>query len=110
MTTNHYTFISITIAIFSIVAQVPNLLNGMTTGLSQLSLPIPLWSGDVYNLPFYYSALVLLIGALSVSWWIRGSKYGLGLLVVRDDVGVNHGLEVKLGPVKLAPFMIAGMW
>ncbi|SRR6266446_649887 len=108
--TNHYTFIAITIAIFTIVAQVPNLLNGMTTGLSQLSLPIPLWSGDVYNLPFYYSALVLLIGALSVSWWIRGSKYGLGLLAIRDDEARTQGLGVKVGPFKLAAFMISAIF
>src|SRR5258706_6401972 len=50
---NHYIFIAITIDIFTIVAQVPNLLNGMATGLSKLSLASPLWTGDVYNLDFY---------------------------------------------------------
>jgi branched-chain amino acid transport system permease protein len=108
--TNHYTFIAITIAIFTIVAQVPNLLNGMTTGLSQLSLPIPLWSGDVYNLPFYYSALVLLLLALGVSWWIRGSKYGLGLLAIRDDEARTQGLGVKVGSFKLAAFIISAIF
>jgi branched-chain amino acid transport system permease protein len=108
--TNHYTFIAITIAIFTIVSQVPNLLSGITTGLSQLSLPIPLWSGDVYNLPFYYSALLLLVLALGVSWWIRQSKYGLGLLAIRDDEARAQGLGVNVGPFKLAAFIISAIF
>lgn len=108
--TNTYSFVAVTIAIFSIVSQVPNLLNGVTSGLSSLSLPIPPWSGDVYNLPFYYSALVLLLLALSISWWIRHSKYGLGLLAIRDDEAHARGLGINVGSFKLTAFVISAVF
>ncbi len=108
--TRRYIFLVLTIAIFALSSQFPNLLNSITTSMSEVSLPIPIWSGDIYNLPFYYTALILLLLALFVSWYIRHSKYGLSLLAIRDDEDRAQGLGVKTEQYKLAAFVISAIF
>lgn len=106
--TKRYTFLVITLAIFGVASQLPNLLTGIISGISDLTLPIPPWSGDVYNLPFYYVALLLLLVVAGVVWWIRHSRYGLHLLAIRDDEARAEGLGLKVGQLKLIAFLISG--
>ena len=96
-----HTFVVITIAMFFIAQLLVYNLRDLTNGSAGLELPIPSWTFDVYNLPFYYSGLVILLLALATSWWVRRSKYGLGLLAIRDDEERALGLGVKTGPSKL---------
>lgn len=105
--TRRFAFLVITIAIFSLAAQLPNFLTGFIPGISLLTLPIPSWSANTYDFPFYYIALLLLFLATSVSWWIRHSRYGLNLLAIRDDEDRAEGLGLKAGPLKLSAFMIS---
>ncbi len=103
-----HTFVVITIAIFFIMQLLAYNLRGLTNGSIGLTLPIPMdWSGDFYNFPFYYASLVVLLIALVISWWVRNSKYGLGLLAIRDDEDRAMGLGVNTGPSKLAAFVIS---
>lgn len=109
--TRGHTFIVITIAMFFIAQLLAYDLRGLTHGSAGLSLPIPLsWSGDFYNMPFYYVGLLILLVALAVSWWIRNSKYGLGLLAIRDDEDRALGLGVKTGPSKLLAFVLSAFF
>ena len=113
-----HTFVVITIAMFFIAQLLAYNLRGLTHGSSGLELPIPSWTFDVYNLPFYYTGLIILLLALGTSWWVRHSKYGLGLLAIRDDEERARGLGVKTGPSKLLAFvvsaffvgMLGGLW
>jgi len=105
-----HTFVVITIAIFFIFQLLAYNLTGLTNGSIGLSLPIPTdWSGDFFNIPFYYAALVVVVIAIVISWWVRHSKYGLGLLAIRDDEDRALGLGVKAGPSKLAAFVISAL-
>jgi branched-chain amino acid transport system permease protein len=52
----------------------------------------------------------MLVFALLVSWWIRNSKYGLGLLAIRDDEDRALGLGVKTGSSKLVAFLISAFF
>ena len=99
--TRKHTFVVITIAIFFVMQPMAFNLRSITHGSTGLSLPIPSWNGQAYNAPFYYVSLALLLLALGVSWWIRNSKYGLGLLAIRDDEDRALGLGVKTGPSKM---------
>jgi len=106
-----HTFIVITIAMFFIIQLLAYNLIGLTNGSTGLSLPIPVdWSGYFFNTPFYYVSLALLLIAIAVSWWIRHSKFGLGLLAIRDDEDRALGLGVKTGSSKLAAFVIAALF
>jgi branched-chain amino acid transport system permease protein len=108
--TRRHTFIVITIAFFFIFQLLAYNLRGLTNGSAGLSLPIPLWSGAFYNEPFYYVTLAILLLGLVVSWWVRNSKYGLGLLAIRDDEDRALGLGVKTGPSKLTAFVISAFF
>jgi len=106
--TRKHTFVVITIAIFFIMQLMAFNLRVITRGSTGLSLPIPVgWGGNFFNLPFYYVAVALLLFALGLSWWIRNSKYGLGLLAIRDDEDRAMGLGVRTGPSKLTSFVIS---
>jgi ABC-type branched-subunit amino acid transport system permease subunit len=107
--TRKHTFVVITIAIFFIMQPMAFNLRSITHGSTGLSLPIPDW-GNYFHLPFYYMALAILIIAQAVSWWIRNSKYGLGLLAIRDDEDRALGLGVKTGPAKLVAFIISAFF
>ena len=105
-----HTFVVITIAIFFIFQLLAYNLTGLTNGSIGLGLPIPTdWSGDFFNIPFYYAALIVVVIAIVISWWVRHSKYGLGLLAIRDDEDRALGLGVKAGPSKLAAFVISAL-
>jgi branched-chain amino acid transport system permease protein len=109
--TRRHTFIVITIATFFIMQLMAYNLRSITKGTAGLSLPIPFdWGGDFFNLPFYYVALAILLLALATSWWVRNSKYGLGLLAIRDDEDRALSLGVKTGVSKLVAFVISAFF
>ena len=105
-----HTFVVITIAMFFILQLLSYNLRNLTNGSTGLSLPVPIdWSGDFFAFPFYYVALALLIVSVAIAWWVRNSKYGLGLLAIRDDEDRALGLGVKTGPSKLVAFVISAL-
>ncbi len=82
-------------------------LSGFTSGSSGIIFPLTLFNGYFYDIPYYYVSLVLLLLAIAISWWIRNSKYGLGLLAIRDDEDHALGLGVKTWAFKLSAFIIS---
>jgi ABC-type branched-subunit amino acid transport system permease subunit len=105
--TRRYTFMVITIAILFIFQLLAFNLRGITSGSTGIFLPLPTWSSDLYNTPFYYMALAVLILITGVSWRIRHSKYGLVLLAIRDDEDRVRGLGLHTGRYKLSIYMLS---
>jgi branched-chain amino acid transport system permease protein len=105
--TRKQAFVVITIASLYIFQLLAYNLQSITNGSAGLLLPTPPWSGDAYNQPFYYVSLALALFAIALSWWIRHSKYGLGLLAIRDDEDRALGLGVQTNIYKLSAFVIA---
>ena len=108
--TRRHTFVVITIAYLFIFQLLAYNLTGLTNGSAGLPMPSPTWSGGFFNIPFYYVGLALLVITLGASWWVRNSRFGLGLLAIRDDEDRAEGLGVKTGPSKLAAFVIAAFF
>jgi branched-chain amino acid transport system permease protein len=104
--TRRHVFVVLTIAMLFISQLLAFNLRDITSGSSGLAYPLPLWTADFYNMPFYYAGLGILLAALAVSWWIRNSKFGLGLLAIRDDEDRAAGLGVRTGMSKLVAFVI----
>ncbi|HEX7736328.1 MAG TPA: branched-chain amino acid ABC transporter permease [Ktedonobacteraceae bacterium] len=103
-----HSFIIITVAMFFIGQLLAYNLNNFTKGSSGFDLPFPLdWGGSFFNIPFYYAVLILLVAALLISWAVRNSKYGLGLLAIRDDEDRAKGLGVKTELSKLGAFVLS---
>jgi branched-chain amino acid transport system permease protein len=108
--TRRFTFVVITIAFVFIFQLLAYNLEGLTNGSRGMYLPFPPWSGDVYSYPFYYVAFGLLLLALGTSWWVRNSKFGLGLLAIRDDEDRALGLGIRTGQFKLGAFVISAFF
>jgi branched-chain amino acid transport system permease protein len=110
--TRRHAFIVITIATFFIMQLMAFNLRSITEGSAGMSLPLlpASWTGSFFNVPFYYMALAILLLALITSWWVRNSKYGLGLLAIRDDEDRALGLGVRTAPFKLVAFIISAFF
>ena len=106
--TRRHTFVVVTIAIFFIF-QLAAFNFGFTGGTSGILLPFAPFSAPNYNQPFYYVALVILVGTVLLSWSVRRSRFGLQLLAIRDDEDRARGLGVKTGRVKLAAFVLSAV-
>ncbi len=105
-----HVFVVVTIALFFIMQLLAYNLHGITNGSAGIVLPFPSdWGDTFFNLPFYYVGLLLLLFALAVSWRIRHSKYGLGLLSIRDDEDRALGLGVKTGSFKLSAYVLSAV-
>jgi len=104
-------FVILTIAFLFLLQVTATNWDSLTNGTGGISLPLPTWSIDYQNWPFYYSFMALLAVSLVVSWWIRRSKFGMGLIAIREDedkaatVGVNTPVYKILGFVASAVFV-----
>jgi branched-chain amino acid transport system permease protein len=105
-----HAFVVITIAFTFIFQLLAYNLNGITLGHTGLSLPFPPWGVNGYYTVFYLVGLVILVLAFATSWFVRSSKYGLGLLAIRDDEDRARGLGVRTGASKLIAFVISSFF
>ena len=105
-----HTFVVITIAVFFIFQLLAYNLRGLTQGSTGLSLPLVLWKADEYNQRFIFVGLAILVLAFVTSWFIRNSKFGLGLLAIRDDEDRARGLGIRTGTFKLIAFVISAFF
>ncbi|HEY1274188.1 MAG TPA: branched-chain amino acid ABC transporter ATP-binding protein/permease [Thermoleophilaceae bacterium] len=106
-----HAFVILTIAFLFLLQIIATNWKDLTNGTGGMSLPIPTWSVDYQNWPFYYSLMGLLAASLVMSWWIRRSKLGMGLIAIREDedkaatVGVNTRAYKILGFTASAVFV-----
>jgi ABC-type branched-subunit amino acid transport system ATPase component len=83
----------------------------LTNGTQGLSLPIPMWDIAYQYWPFYYAMLGVLCLSLVTAWRIRRTKFGTGLIAMREDedkastVGVNTPVYKMLGFVASGVFL-----
>jgi ABC-type branched-subunit amino acid transport system permease subunit len=111
-------FVIATIAMLLIFRLLALNLRDITNGAPGLSQPLPPWSPEFSRMPFYYYMLAWMIIAVAVSAFIRRSRFGLGLLAIRDDegkaemVGVNTTLYKVLAFAASAYFvaLAGGVW
>jgi branched-chain amino acid transport system permease protein len=80
---------------------------GLTGGGAGLSFPSPDWNGYFFNTPFYYAMLALAALGLGASFLIRNSKFGLGLLAIRDDEDKALAVGVPTRAFKLTAFVVS---
>jgi branched-chain amino acid transport system permease protein len=111
MRTRGHAFVILTIA-FLLLTQLV-LLNwpSFTKGSAGLSLPLALFDPSIQNWPFYYSLVLLLALSVLLSWHIRRTKLGMGLVAMREDedkaatVGISTPTYKILGFVASAIFL-----
>jgi len=111
MRTRGFSFVIITIAALFLLQIVAINWDSLTNGTSGITPPLPRWDISIQNWPFYYTLVGLLGGALLLSWWIRRTKIGTGLLAIREDedkaatIGVDTPVYKIIGFVASAVFL-----
>ncbi len=105
-----HTFIVLTIAVMFIFQLLAFNFPSITGGSAGMNVAPPTWSGNDFNLPFYYIGLGTAMIALALSWGIRRSKFGLGLLAIRDDEDRAKGLGIRVTRTKLIALVISAFF
>ncbi len=78
----------------------------LTGGASGLMLPTP---PDIraYATAFYYVGMAVMLGALLVSWWVKRSKFGLGLFAINMDIDAAETVGVNTTKYKNLALMLS---
>jgi len=100
-------FVIATIAMLLIFRLTALNLREITKGAPGLSQPLPPWTPEFSRMPFYYYMLFWLIVTLFVSWYIRRSRFGLGLVAIRDDEGKAEMVGVNTTLYKILAFGVS---
>jgi branched-chain amino acid transport system permease protein len=115
MRTRGHSFVILTIAILFMLQIVALNWTNFTGGSNGITLPLPPYSRDWIYTPFYYAMLGLLLASILMSLGIRSSKFGMGLIAIREDedkagsVGINTPVYKVLAFVASAVFIgVAG--
>jgi branched-chain amino acid transport system permease protein len=100
-------FVIVTLTFTYVVQLLALNLRGLTGGSSGLYLPLLNLPAELVIVPFYYSMLALLVVAILVSIAIRRSKFGLGLIAIREEEGKADGSGVNTSLYKILAFAIS---
>jgi branched-chain amino acid transport system permease protein len=100
-------FVIATIAMLLIFRLLALNMRWLTQGAPGLSQPLPPWPPAFSRMPFYYYMLAWLVIVIFTSAYIRRSRFGLGLLAIRDDEGKARMVGVNTTLYKVVAFAIS---
>jgi ABC-type branched-subunit amino acid transport system ATPase component/ABC-type branched-subunit amino acid transport system permease subunit len=110
MRTRGHAFVILTIA-FLFVAQLVTLnWSDLTNGNHGLTLPLPQWDVAYQQWPFYYTLFGLLALSVGLSWWIRRTKFGMGLIAIREDESKAAGVGINTPVYKVLAFVASAVF
>jgi branched-chain amino acid transport system permease protein len=102
--TRGHAFVIITIALLLSAQIVATNWASLTKGSDGITLELPFWSSDFQNIPFYYIFLVLLVLTVLFSAWIARTKFGTGLVAIREDEGKAASIGVNTTIFKILAY------
>jgi branched-chain amino acid transport system permease protein len=106
--TRDASFVIVTLALVYITGLLAQAWRGLTRGSLGLSLPrLEGFGRDAIHVPFYFAFLLLLAVVVLVTWWIRRSRFGMGLNAVREDEDKAEMLGVNTDIYKLSAFVLS---
>lgn len=103
-------FVIITVAFLFLIQFVAIEWVSVTNGSSGLTLPLPDWPDAWGNWPFHLILVVLLAASVSMTWWIRRTKFGMGLIAIREDEGKAGTIGVNAPVYKLLAFGLSALF
>ncbi len=102
--TRGHAFVIITIALLLAAQIIAVNWKSLTNGSEGITLELPFWSSDFQNIPFYYAFLGLLVLTVLFSAWITRTKFGTGLVAIREDEGKAASIGVNTTLFKIVAF------
>jgi ABC-type branched-subunit amino acid transport system ATPase component/ABC-type branched-subunit amino acid transport system permease subunit len=105
-----HAFVIITIALLLLFQTIGLNTGSITGGSNGLTLPLPTWSPDYQNFPFYYSMLGLMVLTQLFSMWIRRSKLGAGLIAIREDERKAAAIGIHVVRYKVLSFVASAIF
>ena len=109
MRTRGHAFVIITIAFLLILQLVTLNWTSFTGGSNGLTLPITTYPRDWQYAPFYYVMFGVLGLQILMSWWIRRSKFGMGLIAIREDEDKAAAVGVNTAVYKVLAFVASAV-
>lgn len=103
-------FVIITVAFLFLIQFVAIEWVPVTNGTSGLTLPLPDWPDSWGNWPFHLTLVALLGLSLLMTWWIRRTKFGMGLIAIREDEGKAGTIGVNAPVYKLLAFGLSALF
>ena len=110
MRTRGHSFVILTIAFLFVMQLIVLNWTELTYGNRGLSLPLPTWPREWGNLPFYYVFFGLLLLSVAMSWWIRRTKFGMGLIAIREDEDKAAAVGVNTPIYKALAYIASAVW
>jgi len=109
MRTRGHSFVIITIAFLFLMQTVALNWRSVTHGSNGITLPLPRWNSDLGNMPFYYVMLGLMVLSVALSAWIRRTKFGMGLIAIREDEDKAAVIGVRTSVYKVLAFVASAV-
>jgi branched-chain amino acid transport system permease protein len=103
-------FVIITVAFLFLIQFVAIEWVPVTNGTAGLTLPLPDWPQSWGNWPFHLTLCALLALSLLMTWWIRRTKFGMGLIAIREDEGKAGTIGVNAPVYKLLAFGLSALF
>ena len=103
-------FVIITVAFLFLVQVIAINWRSLTGGTEGLSLPLPTWSFDIANWPFYYALVAILALQVLLAWWVRRTKLGTGLISIREDETKASTIGINLPVEKMIAFVASSVF
>ena len=110
MRTRGHSFVILTIAFLFLMQLVAINWDSLTNGTQGLSLPIPMWDVAYQYWPFYYALIGILALALLASWRLRHTKFGMGLIAMREDEDKAATVGVNTPVYKMLAFVVSAVF
>jgi len=104
-----HAYVIITIAFLFLMQAIGLNASGFTGGSDGITLPLPPWGLGVGNAPFYYALLALMLLSTLMTWWIRRTKFGMGLVAIREDEDKAAAIGVRTSVYKVLATVASGV-
>jgi branched-chain amino acid transport system permease protein len=102
-------FIIVSYAMLELLGLIVRNWSSLTGGSQGLLMPLPGWDVRFHSWPFYYALLALLLLSVGMTAAIRRSKFGLGLVAIRDDEDKAAGIGVVTPVYKSLAFLASAV-
>jgi ABC-type branched-subunit amino acid transport system ATPase component/ABC-type branched-subunit amino acid transport system permease subunit len=102
--TRGHAFVIITIALLLSAQIVATNWRSLTNGSDGITMDLPFWDRDIQNIPFYLIMLGLLALTVLFCGWIKRTKFGTGLVAIREDEGKAAAIGVNTTRYKVTAF------